>query len=192
MAQRKRKRLDDSKHGGIITKCYNKAVLGRTYCIYLSTWIKRIQSYYASAVSGVAREVSKRFSLTRKFLHASEQNHFLFFSVFPTTATPLLAFAREVISLHQQQRVLVHPILVHCYAGVGLSGMLCLLIAAILDLTANPTSIPDLTALAVKLSVARKNILRDREHLKFAYLAFLSYLNELRGLGNTLHVFLVL
>lgn len=70
--------------------------------------------------------------------------------------------------------------------------MLCLLIAAILDLTANPTSIPDLTALAVKLSVARKNILRDREHLKFAYLAFLSYLNELRGLGNHRNVFFVL
>lgn len=119
----------------------------------------------------------------------------MLFSVFPTTAAPLLAFAREVIILHQQQRVLVHPILVHCYAGVGLSGMLCLLIAAILDLTANPTLIPDLTALAVKLSVARKNILRDREHLKFAYQAFLSYLNELRGLGKTskiLFVFLML
>lgn len=78
----------------------------------------------------------------------------------------------------------VHPVLVHCYAGVGLSGLLCLMISAILDLTANPTLIPDLTALAVKLSMARKNILRDREHLKFAYQAFLNHLNNLRGLGK--------
>lgn len=91
--------------------------------------------------------------------------------------------------MHQQQRILTHPVLVHCYAGVGLSGLFCLLVPAILDLTANPTSIPDLTSLAIKLSVARKNILRDREHLKFAYQAFLSYLNELRGLGKMYKMF---
>lgn len=64
--------------------------------------------------------------------------------------------------------------------GVGRSGLVCLLIPAILDLYVNPTSIPDLTALAVKLSSARKNILRDREHLKFAYQAYLEHLKELR------------
>lgn len=78
----------------------------------------------------------------------------------------------------------VHPVLVHCHSGVGLSGLLCVLIPAILDLTANPTSIPDLTALAVKLSTSRKNILRDREHLKFAYQTFLYHLHEMRGGGN--------
>lgn len=93
--------------------------------------------------------------------------------------------------MHQQQRVAVHPVLVHCYSGVGLSGVLCLMMPAILDLTANPTSIPDLTALAVKLSIARKNILRDREHLKFAYQAFLYHLNVLRGAGRWLYEFSV-
>lgn len=111
-----------------------------------------------------------------------------FCSVFPTTPAHFLAFTKEVINLHQQQRVAIHPILIHCYSGVGLSGLLCLLIPAILDLTANPTSIPDLAALSVKLCMARKNILRDREHLRFAYQAFLNYLKKLRGLGEHLNV----
>lgn len=88
---------------------------------------------------------------------------------------------KEVIHLQQQQRVTVHPVVVHCLLGVGRSGLLCLLIPAILDLAVNPTSIPDLTALAVKLSSAKKSILRDREHLKFAFQAFLQHLKDLQS-----------
>lgn len=90
-----------------------------------------------------------------------------------------MSFVREIIGLQQQQRVAVHPVLVHCFSGVGRSGIFCLLIPAILDLAVNPTSIPDLTALAVKISAARKNVLRDREHLKFAFQAFLQHLKDL-------------
>lgn len=104
--------------------------------------------------------------------------------MFPSTPAPFVSFVKEIISLQQQQRVAVHPVLVHCLSGVGRSGLVCLLIPAILDLYINPTSIPDLAALAVKLSAARKNILRDREHLKFAYQAFLEHLKHLQSNGN--------
>lgn len=104
-------------------------------------------------------------------------------SVFPSSTEPFLTFTKEVINLHKQQRTTIHPILVHCDSGVGLSGLLCLLISAIVDLTAT-TSIPDLTGLAIKLSMGRKNILRDREHLRFAYQVFLNHLNGLRGSGK--------
>lgn len=89
-----------------------------------------------------------------------------------------VSFATEVISLFMQQRSTQHPVVVHCSSGIGRSGVMCLLVAAILEATSNPTAIPDLVSLTVKLSAWRKNILRDREHLKFAYEAFLGYMKE--------------
>ncbi|XP_018579784.1 tyrosine-protein phosphatase non-receptor type 23 isoform X2 [Anoplophora glabripennis] len=100
-------------------------------------------------------------------------------SLFPTSPEPFIAYVLELITLYQQQRCATHPVVVHCTSGIGKSGLACLLTAAIYDVTNNSNSVPDLACLASKLTNCRKNILRDREHLKFAYEAFLSYMKQI-------------
>ncbi|XP_056643679.1 tyrosine-protein phosphatase non-receptor type 23 [Diorhabda sublineata] len=97
-------------------------------------------------------------------------------SLFPTNPDAFISYILESINLYQQQKCNTHPVVVHCSSGIGRSGLLCLLTAAIFDVTNNANSIPDLTALGIKLSNYRKNILRDREHLKFGYECFLAYI----------------
>ncbi|XP_044266202.1 tyrosine-protein phosphatase non-receptor type 23 [Tribolium madens] len=107
-------------------------------------------------------------------------------SLFPTSPDHFVAFVTEVINLFMQQRNTTHPVVVHCSSGIGRSGLVCLLVTAILEVTSNPTAIPDLVALAVKLGVWRRNILRDREHLKFAFEAFLRYMKQVVAQGKGL------
>ncbi|KAJ8921018.1 hypothetical protein NQ315_015814 [Exocentrus adspersus] len=99
-------------------------------------------------------------------------------SLFPTSPEPLISYVLELVTLYQQQRCATHPVVVHCPSGIGRSGLVCLLTAAIYDVTNNANSVPDLACLASKLTKCRKNILRDREHLKFAYEAFLAYIKQ--------------
>lgn len=95
--------------------------------------------------------------------------------LFPATVLPLISLAGAVLVYHRQQRVRSRPLLVHCLSGVGRSGVLCLLIAAMCD----PTTMLDVAAAANRISRSRKNILRDREHLKFAYQAVLQHFRDL-------------
>ncbi|XP_050516886.1 tyrosine-protein phosphatase non-receptor type 23 [Diabrotica virgifera virgifera] len=100
-------------------------------------------------------------------------------SLFPTNPEPFVSYTLESINLYQQQKTNTHPVVVHCSSGIGRSGLLCLLTAAMFDAANNANSIPDLTALSIKLSNCRKNILRDREHLKFGYESFLAYIRHI-------------
>lgn len=104
--------------------------------------------------------------------------------MFPNSAEPFVSYVTELINLYQQQRSLSHPIVVHCLSGIGRSGLVCLLTSAILDVTNNATSLPDLATLTTKLTNSRRNILRDREHLKFAYECFLAYIKSVNSQGN--------
>lgn len=106
------------------------------------------------------------------------------FSLFPTSPEPFISSVLELISLFQQQKSVSHPVLIHCASGIGRSGLMCLLCNAILDVTNQSNSIPDLAVLTLKLGNFRKNILRDREHLKFAYEAMLCYMKQLLLQGN--------
>ncbi|EFA03751.2 tyrosine-protein phosphatase non-receptor type 23 [Tribolium castaneum] len=108
-------------------------------------------------------------------------------SLFPTNPDHFVAFVTEVINLFMQQRNTNHPVVVHCLSGIGRSGLVCLLVTAILEVTSNPTAVPDLVSLAVKLGAWRRNILRDREHLKFAFEAFLSYMKQVVAQGKILN-----
>lgn len=96
--------------------------------------------------------------------------------MFPTLPV-ITSYVNEIL---KDQKALSSPVLVHCLAGIGRSGLLCLLISATLELLINPTIFPDLAAIGAKLCIARKNIIRDREHLKFAYIVFLHVVKELR------------
>lgn len=73
------------------------------------------------------------------------------------------------------------PILVHCSPGIGRSGLFCLLLTALLEVMINPNVIPDISLIGGRMSTKRKNILRDREHLRFCYVAFLYYLKDLQS-----------
>ncbi|KAF7268015.1 hypothetical protein GWI33_018816 [Rhynchophorus ferrugineus] len=99
-------------------------------------------------------------------------------SLFPTTPEPFISFVLELINLFQQQKCCSHPVMVHCSSGIGRSGLICLLTDAILNVTNQANAVPDLALLASKLGNYRKNILRDREHLRFAYEAMLCYMKQ--------------
>ncbi|XP_063922824.1 tyrosine-protein phosphatase non-receptor type 23 isoform X2 [Zophobas morio] len=105
-------------------------------------------------------------------------------SLFPTNPEPFATFVTEVTNLFLQQRSTAHPVVVHCSSGIGRSGLVCLLVSAILEVTSNPVAVPDLVGLAVKLGAWRRNMLRDREHLKFAYEAFLAYMKQVLAQGH--------
>ncbi|KAL3280960.1 hypothetical protein HHI36_004185 [Cryptolaemus montrouzieri] len=104
-------------------------------------------------------------------------------SLFPVSPDPFVRYVREFITLYQQQRLHSYPMVIHCSSGIGKSGVACLLVFAILEAT-NSATLPDLTSLTNKITSFRKNILRDREHLKFAYQAFLVYMKQIISNGN--------
>ncbi|KAK7863656.1 hypothetical protein R5R35_006186 [Gryllus longicercus] len=99
-------------------------------------------------------------------------------SSFPSSPGPFLALVLEVLSLHRQQRVGWHPLVVHCLSGVGRSGLLCVLAAALLEVQAG-RGLADLVTVAAAASSHRKNCLRDRQHLQFAYQALLYHAQDL-------------
>ncbi|XP_060518621.1 tyrosine-protein phosphatase non-receptor type 23 isoform X2 [Cylas formicarius] len=105
-------------------------------------------------------------------------------SLFPTSSEPFVDYVLELIGLFQQQKNIGHPVLVHCSSGIGRSGVVCLLAVAILQATNETGTLPDFAAIAAKLSQARKNVLRDREHLRFAYDAMLGYMRRMVDQGE--------
>ncbi|CAH0393687.1 unnamed protein product [Bemisia tabaci] len=108
-------------------------------------------------------------------------------SSFPPSPGPFLSVVCECLSLYRQQRNLAHCVVIHCLSGVGRSGLFLLVLAAIAEINSGQ-GIPDLINLAGKMSLSRKNCLRDREHLKFAYQTILYYAQDLlmkRGILTT-------
>uniref|UniRef100_A0A2R5LL12 Putative tyrosine-protein phosphatase non-receptor type 23 n=1 Tax=Ornithodoros turicata TaxID=34597 RepID=A0A2R5LL12_9ACAR len=80
----------------------------------------------------------------------------------------LLQFVSEVHSFHKMQRNLARPIVLHCLAGVGRSGIFCLVSAAIKEMAAG-NGLLDILGTAVKLVQHRKFIFQEKEHFQFCY-----------------------
>lgn len=99
------------------------------------------------------------------------------FSSFPASPGPFLSLANETLSLWGQQRG-SGPIVVHCVAGVGRSGLFIVSTAAVCEIQMGH-GLPDLITLIASVSSCRKNALHDREHLKFAYQTLLYYAQDL-------------
>ena len=72
----------------------------------------------------------------------------VFNSVFPDSPGPLLNFITEVHSFFLQQRSLTRPVVVHCIAGVGKTGIYITLSAAIREIQ-NGKPFPDLTSVSL-------------------------------------------
>uniref|UniRef100_A0A8D3CTA9 Tyrosine-protein phosphatase non-receptor type 23 n=1 Tax=Scophthalmus maximus TaxID=52904 RepID=A0A8D3CTA9_SCOMX len=92
----------------------------------------------------------------------------------PDSKSNLLRFIQEVHGHYLHQRPLHIPVVVHCSSGVGRTGALCLLYAALQELEAG-NGIPDLPLLVKKMRQQRKNMLQEKLHLKFCYEAVLKH-----------------
>ena len=99
-------------------------------------------------------------------------------SSFPPSPVQFLNFSAELLQFWKQQRSAAHPIVVHCLAGAGRTGLLCLICAALADLSAGH-GIIDVVRVAAALCQQRRNMFRDREHLLFAYQAILYHAQDL-------------
>uniref|UniRef100_A0A8C7PAX4 Tyrosine-protein phosphatase non-receptor type 23 n=1 Tax=Oncorhynchus mykiss TaxID=8022 RepID=A0A8C7PAX4_ONCMY len=95
----------------------------------------------------------------------------------PESKSNLICFIQEVHGYYLHQRPLHTPIVVHCSSGVGRTGALCLLYAAVQELEAG-NSIPDLPLLVQKMRQQRKNMLQEKLHLKFCYEAVLKHAEQ--------------
>nr|XP_029480625.1 tyrosine-protein phosphatase non-receptor type 23-like isoform X1 [Oncorhynchus nerka] len=95
----------------------------------------------------------------------------------PESKSNLICFIQEVHGYYLHQRPLYTPIVVHCSSGVGRTGALCLLYAAVQELEAG-NSIPDLPLLVKKMRQQRKNMLQEKLHLKFCYEAVLKHAEQ--------------
>ncbi|KAJ8354165.1 hypothetical protein SKAU_G00217320 [Synaphobranchus kaupii] len=95
----------------------------------------------------------------------------------PDSKNNLIRFIQEVHGHYLHQRPLHTPIVVHCSSGVGRTGALCLLYAALQELEAG-NGIPDLPLLVRKMRQQRKNMLQEKLHLKFCYEAVLKHAEQ--------------
>ncbi|KAK4036584.1 hypothetical protein OUZ56_028630 [Daphnia magna] len=99
-------------------------------------------------------------------------------SSFPASPAQFLQLTSEVLHFWQQQRSKAHPIVVHCLAGAGRTGLFCLLLTALSDLSSG-NGLLDVVRVAASLCQHRRNMFRDREHLLFAYQALLYHAQDL-------------
>ena len=78
--------------------------------------------------------------------------------------------ATTCLGYHRQQRVMSHPVLVHCLAGSGKTAVFLLIAAAMAEMEVGHMSdlIPDMVNLTAQMCQQRKGILREKEHLKQA------------------------
>ena len=78
--------------------------------------------------------------------------------------------ATTCLGYHRQQRVMSHPVLVHCLAGSGKTAVFLLIAAAMAEMEVGhmPDLIPDMVNLSAQMCQQRKGILREKEHLKQA------------------------
>ncbi len=74
------------------------------------------------------------------------------------------------LGYHRQQRVLSHPVLVHCLTGSGKTAAFLLIAAAMAEMEIGhmPHLIPDMVTLGAQVCQQRKGILREKEHFKQA------------------------
>jgi len=85
----------------------------------------------------------------------------------------LSELSRACLSYYRQQRILTHPVLVHCLEGSGRTASFLLMAAAMseIDVAAADTDtslVPDMVKMAALMNQQRKGILREKMYLKMA------------------------
>jgi hypothetical protein len=95
-----------------------------------------------------------------------------------TSPSTLLHFVSEVHNFYTQQRSLMKPVIVHCTNGIGRSGSFCVIYAGIQEINVGHGIIP-LTDIILQLRRQRKNMVENKEQLKFCYDVLLYYAQDL-------------
>merc|ERR1712083_369563 len=89
--------------------------------------------------------------------------------------------ASTCLGYHRHQRVMSHPVLVHCLAGSGKTAVFLLVAAAMAEMKIGqmPNIIPDMIDLGTQVCQQRKGILREKEHFKLAIQSIVKYARDL-------------
>ena len=90
----------------------------------------------------------------------------------------MVKLASTCLIYHRQQRVMGHPILVHCFAGSGKTAVFLLIVAAMAEMKVGG-QIPDIIEIAAHLSQQRKGILREKEHFKMSMQGVVKHAKDL-------------
>uniref|UniRef100_A0A146M9J2 Tyrosine-protein phosphatase non-receptor type 23 n=1 Tax=Lygus hesperus TaxID=30085 RepID=A0A146M9J2_LYGHE len=162
--------LAESQMGNEVYWAMNKGndmILGKTKvslqsCTVRNHWVERI----FTVSDGKASKVVMHLEFT------SWPNSWL-----PESPKPLLSLVEEMFNVWSQQRGR-GPVVVHCDAGVGRSGVFVVTTQCLAELKLL-AHLPEVISLTAKLAKCRKNPLRDRQFLQFTYQCLLYYAQDL-------------
>ena len=89
--------------------------------------------------------------------------------------------ASTCLGYHRQQRVMSHPVLVHCLAGSGKTAVFLLVAAAMAEMEIGqmPDLIPNMIDLGAQVCQQRKGILREKEHFKLIIQGVIKHARDL-------------
>ena len=103
----------------------------------------------------------------------------------PSSPAPIIDTVMALITLHKQQRVASHPVMVHCLDGGSKSGTFIVLLSLISEMETRvgpsvPSSpgFPDVTNLFATILCQRKGIVRDKEYMNLVYEILLYYMQD--------------
>ena len=85
------------------------------------------------------------------------------------------------LGYHRQQRVMSHPVLVHCLAGSGKTAVFLIVAAAMAEMEIGqmPDLIPNMIDLGAQVCQQRKGILREKEHFKLIIQGVIKHARDL-------------
>ena len=88
-----------------------------------------------------------------------------------------MKLARVCLAYHRQQRIMVHPILIHCLAGSGKTAIFLMIASAMAEIDVGQS--PDMIQMAAHVFQQRKGILKEKEHFKQALLGVTKHAKDI-------------
>ena len=92
-----------------------------------------------------------------------------------------MKLAKVCLAYHRQQRIMVHPVLIHCLAGSGKTAIFLMIASAMaeIDVGHAPDLIPDMIQMAAHVCQQRKGILKEKEHFKQTLLGVIRHAKDI-------------
>ncbi|CAG0887196.1 unnamed protein product [Cyprideis torosa] len=99
----------------------------------------------------------------------------------------LSSFSLNVLRTYRQQRS-SRPVVVHCFSGVGMTGVFALLVRSLAEIEKGMIcGFPDVLSMAINLSHQRRGILQSSKEFLRVYEAILCHCWKLLGRSNKVH-----
>ncbi|BES89352.1 BRO1 [Nesidiocoris tenuis] len=162
--------MSESQMGGDVYWPNQKGsdlILGR---IRVSLQSCNVRNHWAERIFTVTDGKSSKVTIHLEF--TAWPNSWL-----PESPKPLLSLADEMFNVWSQQRG-KGPVVVHCDAGVGRSGVFIVTSQSLAELKTHGY-LPEVITMAAKLAKYVKNPLKDRQFLQFTYQCVLYYAQDL-------------